>query len=174
MPCGELVVVETFHWPREPCLQIMQDCVRLCKWAVLCSQMGPGVRADTHKRAWPFTLVQDSCLQPYILWDSPWEELNTGICLGLDYKISVSWLCLNWRTWSCFWISRFSVVPAPRLTPVWGCWYFPTRFQHSGFSRKGNLIVGFWLMQVLLLFSDVHRSEWEKANVLELQGGRDS
>lgn len=31
-------------------------------------------------------------------------------------------------------------------------------FQHSGFSRKGNLIVEFWL----LLFSDAHRSEWEK------------
>lgn len=47
-------------------------------------------------------------------------------------------------------------------------------FQYSGFSRKGNLIVGFWLMQMLLLFLDAHRSEWEKANVWKLQGGRDS
>lgn len=88
------------------------------KWAELCCQMASGVKADTHKGAWPFTLVQDSCLQPYseIIHGKSWAQ-EYGPWL---YKINVSWLCLNWRTWACFWISRFSVVPIPRSTPDWG------------------------------------------------------
>lgn len=133
---------------------------------------GPGVKAGTHKGAWPFTLVQESCLHPYLLWDCSWEELKSGICLGLDYKINVSWLSPNWRTRGCFWISTFAVVSAPRSTPVWGT--VQALFSNTGLSRKANLTVGLWLMQVLLLLLDAHRSVWKKAEVWKFWGGRDS